>query len=1039
MRGLTGTQGAQAGPDAAGAAGPAPDAAADALNEAATQLLGCRTADEVYDVATGFMRRLCPDGVVVVNETSPDAEWLVTRRVAGLDDSLVARAARVVGFEIVGKRSAVDPRHRRELLEGRLCRIDGGFVELAAAEVPRAVAKAGAQMFRLADAYSIGITDGARVLGNIQLYTRAPGVALPAHAVEPFARHCYSALEAVRTLAELRDQQQTLTAVLDAVPLAVFWKDRDGVYLGCNPSFAKAAGLGGPGDVVGRTDGELPWSHEQAQAFGAADRDVLQTGTPQRGIVEQGLTPDGTPMTVLKTKVPLRDARGEPYAVVGAYADVTELVETRRALELSEAKFATAFKASPDAVNINRASDGLYLEISEGFTRLTGYTAADVAGKTSAEIGIWADPGDRERLVQGLREHGSVAGLEAQFRRKDGTLTTALMSASLIVVDDEPCILSITRDISRRKAAEEALAESERFSSQIVESAGEGVIVFDRDLRYRVWNPYMEALTGTPAADVLGRRPEEVFPRLAETAVLETVRTVLRTGERAQSEHALGPPRESTWVLDTSTPLRNAAGETVGVINVVQNVTARRRAGEELRSSERMFRVVADNTFDWEYWVDPAGRFVYCSPSCERVTGYAAAEFLRDAGLAERIVHPDDRALRRAHHETVSAGEVVHRVVRPDGEVRWMRHECHEIFDTDGTPLGRRSSNRDITEQILLAEELRRSELQYRDLVERSPEAIFTHSGGRILYVNPAGLALLGAADPADLLGTPVIDRVHPDFRELVSARMAGMDRDDDSVPVMEERFLRLDGTSVDVEVSASVTRTPEGAVIEVVARDISARKRAERELDETNRRLEATLRGIIETMGSIVEARDPYTRGHEQRAAALARAIAEEMGLGADDVEGVEVAALVHDLGKLAVPAEILTRPGAIPPLEFELVKAHARAGSEMLRGIEFTWPVAEAIAQHHERLDGSGYPAGLAGDQILLGARIIAVADVAEAMASHRPYRPALGVEAALEELRRGAGTRYDAQVVECCLRCFEQRGFTFDAVPDPGGYFA
>jgi len=189
------------------------------------------------------------------------------------------------------------------------------------------------------------------------------------------------------------------------------------------------------------------------------------------------------------------------------------------------------------------------------------------------------------------------------------------------------------------------------------------------------------------------------------------------------------------------------------------------------------------------------------------------------------------------------------------------------------------------------------------------------------------------------------------------------------------------------------------------------------REHREAADRLRGTVREMVRVLGSVVDVRDPYTAGHQRRTADLARAIATAMGFAPDVVEGLRIAGTVHDIGKIAIPAEILVRPGRLSEVEYQLVQTHVQIGYSILRDIEFGRPVAEIVYQHHERLDGSGYPRGLKGDEILPEARILAVADVAEAMASHRPYRPALGVEAALEELERHKGTRYDPKVVETC----------------------
>jgi HD-GYP domain-containing protein (c-di-GMP phosphodiesterase class II) len=193
---------------------------------------------------------------------------------------------------------------------------------------------------------------------------------------------------------------------------------------------------------------------------------------------------------------------------------------------------------------------------------------------------------------------------------------------------------------------------------------------------------------------------------------------------------------------------------------------------------------------------------------------------------------------------------------------------------------------------------------------------------------------------------------------------------------------------------------------------------------------LRQSLEDSIKAIANTVEMRDPYTAGHQRRVGQLATAIARELGLSEDTMRGIELAASIHDLGKISVPAEILAKPGKLTAIEFMLLKNHAQAGFDILKDIKFPWPIATMVWQHHERQDGSGYPQGLKGEQILLESRIMAVADVVEAMASHRPYRAALGIDNALQEIERGRGTVYDAAVVDACLRLFAEKRFTFSS---------
>jgi putative two-component system response regulator len=206
-------------------------------------------------------------------------------------------------------------------------------------------------------------------------------------------------------------------------------------------------------------------------------------------------------------------------------------------------------------------------------------------------------------------------------------------------------------------------------------------------------------------------------------------------------------------------------------------------------------------------------------------------------------------------------------------------------------------------------------------------------------------------------------------------------------------------------------------------------RQRAEEELRHSYEKLQRALEGTVYTLVAATEMRDPYTAGHQRRVAQLACAIANEMGLPEEQIEGIRMAALIHDMGKITVPAEILSKPTPLSDHERGLIKNHAQVGHDVSKGMDFPWPLAQIILQHHERLDGSGYPQGLSGEEIMLEARILAVADVVEAMASYRPYRPARGLDKALEEVSQNKGILYDTEVVDVCLKLFAEEKFKFE----------
>lgn len=339
-----------------------------------------------------------------------------------------------------------------------------------------------------------------------------------------------------------------------------------------------------------------------------------------------------------------------------------------------------------------------------------------------------------------------------------------------------------------------------------------------------------------------------------------------------------------------------------------------------------------------------------------------------------------------------------------------------ENFDREAL---RRQAERDVRE----------SEMLFRSVVEQNIAAIFMIEDGRIVFANPRTSEILGYA-PGELDGRAALELVAEADREDVGRMLQAVASG--QVKVIERNIsgLHKDGSLVDIGARATLAILDNKPVILAVAQDIGERKKAQEEIQRYVSRLEQAMMTTVEAVSTMVELRDPYTAGHERRVGELAAALGGEMGLPEATITGLRMTGYVHDIGKISVPAEILSKPGRLTAIEYELVKNHSRSGYDVLKSVEFPWPLAEIILQHHERMDGSGYPQQLKGEQIILEARIMAVADVVESMASHRPYRPALGLDRALAEIEQNSGRLYDPQVADACLRLFRQRSYR---IPD------
>ncbi len=353
------------------------------------------------------------------------------------------------------------------------------------------------------------------------------------------------------------------------------------------------------------------------------------------------------------------------------------------------------------------------------------------------------------------------------------------------------------------------------------------------------------------------------------------------------------------------------------------------------------------------------------------------------------------------------------------------------ITAADGHYYGRVWYFRDVTETRKAVQELADSEQRFRGLVEQSLAGIYIIQDGKLAYVNPRAAEIVGHGSADDLIGKDVMQFIADADQGKVAENVRKLLCKEAPSVALEFRIVHTEGHTITVGANASyAVYHGQPAVIGLI-QDISDKKRNEEHILSYVAQLKATFLSTVQLATSLSEMRDPYTAGHERRVSEIAVEIATLMGLDEQRIEGIKVAGYLHDIGKISIPSEILVKPGRLSATEYALVQGHAQAGYDVLKHVEFPWPVALVALQHHERMDGSGYPNKLQGDEILQESRIMAVADVVEAMASHRPYRPGLGIDKALAEIERGSGTLYDPEVATACLRLFREQKFVLPSV--------
>jgi PAS domain S-box-containing protein/putative nucleotidyltransferase with HDIG domain len=459
----------------------------------------------------------------------------------------------------------------------------------------------------------------------------------------------------------------------------------------------------------------------------------------------------------------------------------------------------------------------------------------------------------------------------------------------------------------------------------------------------------------------------------------------------------------------------------------------RRQVATALLQSEEKYRRILESIDDAYFESDLAGGLIFFNQSLIRLLGYSGSE-LAGMTFSALLDRESDNRLLAAFEDAARTKEPI-RLLR----CIFRNKDCSTIYgelsaslmvDNAGRSLGFRGIIRDVTSRQKMEMALSASEKKYRDIFENAAEGIFQSSKEkRFLNVNPSLARIMGFDSPQDMIsGVNDISRqlyAVPEHRRAINRML----RERQVVEGHETKFFRKDGQVMWGALSVRAISDKDGHLshYEGTILEITKRKQAEEQEKKVLQALKKAMRAIIQTLSMTVEIRDPYTSGHQQRVSNLARAIAVEMGLEVIVVDSIAMAALIHDIGKISVPAEILSKPTKLTDIEYDLIKAHSPVGYDILKDMEFPWPIAQIIYQHHERLDGSGYPQGIKGDDILLEAKVLALADVVEAMSSHRPYRPTLGLEKALDEIRQNRGMIYDADAVDACFRLFQDKSYS------------
>jgi len=590
-------------------------------------------------------------------------------------------------------------------------------------------------------------------------------------------------------------------------------------------------------------------------------------------------------------------------------------------------------------------------------------------------------------------------------------------------------------DVSERKGAEEGLRASEEHYRILFEEALDGICLADAETGIITdCNQALTALVGRERAELIGQ-PQKILhpPQDGQETISLTFKQHLIDKQGQILETQVVTRQGDIREVEIKANFLDIRGRKL-LQGIFRDITERKRAVEALRKSEKKYRNLFDNAMEGVFQTTPDGRLINANRSFARMFDYESPEEVINTvtDIARQMyANPADReTIICTLKEKGYLKNFECQMRQKDGRIFWVNINARFTKTVDNIPCFE-GFMIDITERKQLEEIMRQSEERYRTVIEEIDEGYYEADlAGNYTFVNDSMIRQFQYSRE-ELIGMNYRTYIPRDELEGVYHTFNKAYRTGEIIKWFPMTNIRKDGRPLFVEDSISCLRDKEGRIIGFrgVSRDVTERKKADEKLSQTLENLRKAMGGIIQVISGTVETKDPYTAGHQRRVADLARSIATEMGLADDQREGLRMAGTIHDLGKVSVPAKILSKPTKLTEIEFKLIQAHSQIGYDILKGIEFPWPIADMVLQHHERMNGSGYPRGLKGEAISLEARILMVADVVEAMASYRPYRPALGVDAALEEIEKNKWILYDPEVVEVCLKLFKEKGFRFE----------
>lgn len=737
---------------------------------------------------------------------------------------------------------------------------------------------------------------------------------------------------------------------------------------------------------------------------------------------------DGSKLWTETSMTLLLDQEGNFDGLFGISRDITARKKAEADLRASEEKYRSILDEMNEAYYEIDAK-GNYTYFNDTLCRQLGYTREEMEG---LNYKAYTPPEERRRTIEifsGVFQTGTPARNVLLINTtKDGAVL--YVENTIFPIRDASGAVTGLRglghDITERRKSEEELKKRALF----LDAAYDSIIAFKESGDIVYSNETAAQSRGYTVEEMQSMNIRQFIPPENITLLEERLGVIGSLGEL--SFEVVHTARDGS-LLDLEARVRSIVVEGTRLnIAVYRDITVRKKMQMEIVDSEARYRGIIETAGAAVLAVDLSGKLTYINDlGCETM-GYSRDELL-GRSFAD-LVHQDDRVkIIESFTEAINSPEsfpegltIEFRSLHKDGSIIWF-YTSPTIMTAGGKTIGFSAVMPNITKLKQAESALQENEQRYRSLFENNPVAVYMQDVyGRFISVNDATCRITGYSREEILALSPdkviIPEDMERSRQHFIKALRGEPQTYEQTINGKMGNRIQLSVTNTAVKVNNKIVG------VYSVSEDITERKKADADLKTALELINTTLEGTIEAIAVMSELRDPYTAGHQRMVTVLAVAIAGEIGLPEEQIRALRVAGLLHDVGKVYVPSEILSKPGRLSDLEMNLAKAHAEAGYDIVKTIKFPWPVAQIILQHHERMDGSGYPQGLKGEQIMLEARILAVADVVEAMMAHRPYRPALGVDKALDEISSHKGLLYHGPAVDACILLFREKGFSF-----------